>query len=518
MIEVSPEFKQAVYAPARRSAARVTFDISDVTASDDATVTVSSEAEISRKDQLHNQKRDRPAYATFEKDYWRLDGSFVLPPKRSEPGFEVGWYSDVFSGANGVFPSVQIMDFTFTQPHDSLGITITFDSPANEYATDFDIEVYNSAGGIIDSFQIRGNDKSRYVLDREQLYQYRRIKITLLKWCKPGRRAKVTEVSFGVVREYSDDSLIKVNLLEEIIPTSATVPSNELKFVVDNSSKEFNILNPNGFYKYLQERQAAVVEMGVEVSPNVFEYVGMGYYYLIDWQSDEGSLTTTFTARNRIDFIPGIEIENLTAKSTNLYDLCLSVINLAGIKNYRIDQALRSITTNGIYKKMTYRQLLQNIAVAGRCAMFVGRDDFLNIVRIGKTKAVDNITFDNVYREPQIRLDKLISRVEVNYYTGTEPAGTYVQTTNAEGGSTLKVENTLINTQAQARDVAQWIMSESQIRALFDISWRQNPALECGDTVAVEDSYGVHSESMIVRQEYEYQGYLSGKTRTKGAI
>ena len=97
MQSVSNQFKQAVYAPARRTDARVIFDISDVDAYEDATVEVTSEAEISRKDQLHNLVMQRPAYATFEPNYWKLDGSFVLPPKPDEEGHEVGWYSDAFS-------------------------------------------------------------------------------------------------------------------------------------------------------------------------------------------------------------------------------------------------------------------------------------------------------------------------------------------------------------------------------------------------------------------------------------
>jgi hypothetical protein len=518
MENVSPEFQPAVYAPVRRTAARVTFDISDVTASDDATETVTSEAEISRKDQLTNQRLDRPAYATFEEDYWKLDGSFVLPPKVTEPGFEVGWYSAAMSGAGGVFSPHQVMEFTFTAPHSSIGITITFDMPANEYAVDFDIVVYDGAGAIIKSIPVTGNTLSRYVIDREQLFEYRRIVVTLKKWSKPNRRAKVTEVSFGVVREYGDDQLIKLNLIEEISPTSDTVPANELKFTVDNSSREFNILNPDGSYKFLQQRQAATVQFGVEISPGVFEYVGAGYYFLTDWQSDEGSLTTTFTARNRIDFIPSVEVENLTPAGTTLHALALSIISAAGITNYRLDPALTSITTQGVYKKQTYRQLLQNIAIAGQCSMFVDREDFLSLLRLPSGSPVDTIDFDNVYREPQIKLDKLVTRVEVAYYSGETVTGTHVLTGPSDGGATLKVENTLINSLQHAQNVAAWIMDESNNRALYEVNWRQNPALECVDIVTIEDTYGANKTSRIVGQEYEYAGYLSGKTKSKGAV
>src|SRR5690606_27655624 len=110
----------AVYAPSRSVKAEVTFDFSDVTAAEDATETVTSEAEISRKEQLTDRIRERPAYATFEPDYWRLDGSFVVAPKLPEPDFQVGWYSSAFSSSGGTFSSPQVMQFTFADPHSSV--------------------------------------------------------------------------------------------------------------------------------------------------------------------------------------------------------------------------------------------------------------------------------------------------------------------------------------------------------------------------------------------------------------
>src|SRR5690606_26151252 len=128
-----------------------------------------------------------------------------------------------------------------------------------------------------------------------------------------------------------------MNVLEQVDTTSATVPADELKFTVDNSSREFNILNPEGSYVFLQQRQSARAEIGVEIHPGVFEYVNMGTYYLYDWQSDEGALTTTFTARDLIDFIPDIEIEDETGTSTNLYNLAESILTLAGVEKYELD-------------------------------------------------------------------------------------------------------------------------------------------------------------------------------------
>src|SRR5690606_4435466 len=104
------------------------------------------------------------------------------------------------------------------------------------------------------------------------------------------------------------------------------------------------------------------------------------------------------------------------------------------------------------------------------------------------------------------------------YYNGIDPIGTYTATSSISGGSTLKVENSLINSQSHAQEVAEWLLSESMKRALYDITWRQNPALEALDIVTVEDAYGANKPSRIISNEFEFAGYLSGKTKTKGAI
>ena len=42
-------------------------------------------------------------YATFERDYFRLDGTFYIPPKENEGDSELGWWSDVISDSEGLF-------------------------------------------------------------------------------------------------------------------------------------------------------------------------------------------------------------------------------------------------------------------------------------------------------------------------------------------------------------------------------------------------------------------------------
>lgn len=80
----------------------------------------------------------------------------------------------------------------------------------------------------------------------------------------------------------------------------------------------------------------------------------------------------------------------------------------------------------------------------------------------------------------------------------------------------LEISNPLINTQTVAADVAMWMMEESGRRLDYDIDWQQNPALECGDLVIVEDEFGGNKTARITKQELKYAGYLEGRTGAKG--
>ncbi|WP_438312212.1 hypothetical protein [Sporosarcina sp. FA9] len=542
MIEVSPEFKQAVYSPIRKTAAKVSFEILDNEAYEDNTSVVSSEAEISRKDQLTNKIRSMShKYATFEQDYFKLDGSFRIPPRPEEDDNELGWWSDELCGADGIFAVPQTAEFTFLEEHNSMGLTIHFDEKTKEYASDFDIDVYDLNNSLIAHTSVVNNTRTTYVWIHG-LDNYGKIVVTIKKWAMPFRRARIVEIDFGIIKEYEGDKLIKVNLIEQMNVVGDTLPANEIKFTIDNSSREFNILNPDGFYRFLKDRQELSLSIGVEISDDDFEYINIEKYFLTDWQSDEGALTSTFTARNILELLEQKEYE-LSASGT-LYDLAEDVLIRSGVVGYEIDDGLKDIPTTGFPEKLKARKALQCIGIASKSAVYQDREGVLVIKQFALldestsyihfagpdmfsgmvTPMVDpgwdmkNITFENVYKEPQIKLDKLVHSLIMTVYADGEKVEHVFTNDGVKEGSVLKCDNPLIQSVEHAEEIAQWILDESNLRALYSINWRQNPALECGDIVLVEDSFGMKKQSRITKQEYEFTGYLNGKTETKGGV
>lgn len=592
MISVSSQYEGGVYSPSRKTTSKIIFQIVDTTALDDASTTVSSEAIISKKDQIFNTNIDLSGkLATFENNYWSLDGSFVLPPKISETGYEVGWLSNNLSNVDGTYTISPQVTINFTSDHSSIGLTIFFDVLTNEYASDFVIDVYNSVNSLIHSESVTNNTLSKYILE-QNISNYRKIVVTITKWANGYRRARISEFNFGIVEEYTDNEVIKMNILEEVDTISNKVSSNEMKFTLDNQDKRFNLLNPSGIYPYLQRRQKIQSYIGVEKEDTTFEYIPMGIYYLNEWQSDEGTLTASFTARDMMDILAQSTYRKGKYQTRTLYDLAEDVLIDAGVENYEIDIALQSISTTGYIPLVKHREALQTIAIAGQAVLYCDRYGKVILKKLTSTPLSQTIDFDNVYKSPQIKLDKLINTVDVNVnnftaqaspkeiYKGTIAiSGTqdlWIEynsrpcqsvTASASGGTintatyysnaallnitasgnvtitangtvldisssiyelidntapsgeqslTLKINNSLISSASLASSVANWVLDESQKRFLYDINWRMNPALEIGDIITVEDDYSEDKTMRITKQQFNYSGYLQGKTNGKG--
>ena len=523
MDSVSESFKAAVYAPERKVKGRVTFDISDTTiAQDTITTTVTSDFINSNREQLTDKKRENSYnHATFEPDRFKLDGSFSFADDIVTNNKYIGWCSSPLCDGTGAFNPTEVLTFSFNNTHSSMGITITFDTLNNEYATDFIITAYDSGNNPIYIVDVTGNTDIQ-IATLGQFYLYKKIEITIKKWNKAYRRARVTEVDFGVVRVYDDNGLIKMSLIEELDLTSSQLPSPEFKFTVNNANREFNILNPEGFYKFLQQRQQIIPELGVQVGGTV-EYVELGNYLLWDWTSDEGSLTASFMARTNLDLMANFEYENLIPKPDyNLYLMAADMFTLCGITNFEIDTALQSISTIGIIKRTNCKNILQMIAIAGCSNIYVRRDNTIKVVvssgSIGV--AVDTIDMDNMYSEPQIVLDKVIKAVGVTYYNDFDTKQEIiVNNADINMGDVLKLENnTLINSSGDASKVANWILRQRNSRAIYTANWRGNPAHELNDVITIEDGYGQNKNAYITKNELTYQGYLQGKTEARGLI
>lgn len=553
MVNVSTDFKEKVYSTARKTNARVTFEIIDTTAYNN-TVTVSDRSLFSREDQISNRERKLSyKYGTMERSKWLMDGSFVIPPKPQDEDTdkaEVGWWSFWTSDASGNFETPPVVTITFPEVHSSLGITITFDTVTGETAKNFDVKVYDEAGSMIHQWFFSNNSKPVVVLD--QIYDnYKKVEVRITQWSKGHHRAVISEIDFGITQEYTGEKIISMKVIEEMDLLGSTMPSNEFEFTIDNSNREFNIINPEGFYRFIQTGQEAKVYIGVKINDDeeedIFEEILMGTFYLTEWKSDLNALTTTFTARDIINSLESQPEYVSELVKPNLYDLAVDVLTKSGVTRYEIDTRLRDIDSLGFLEPINPRVAMQHIAIASQSTgyqnregvmilkhfepiqtstgymIFAGPDEYAGVTtpEVLVDYGYQAIDFDNLFGEPEIVLESAVKALTFDVHHH-ETYMTEVTIENpdpsANKGVTYKYQNPLIITPVQAQQVANWMFLEYDFDAKYTAVWRQNPAFEVGEAVAIEDIYGGMKKVRISKQEFNFAGYLDGVTEGKGGV
>jgi hypothetical protein len=553
MVNVSQAFKDNVYSTSRKTNARVTFEIIDPSAYNN-TIAVSEQALFSRENQISNRERRMTyKYGTMEQNRWLMDGSFVFPPPEDEiyNKVEVGWWSEQIGDSDGVFATPPTTTITFDEIVSSLGLTITFDNLTGETAKDFDLFVYDDTGVVINQIKYVNNSLAVVVVDKA-LDNYRKVSLVVNQWSEPYHRATISEIDFGVTKEYTGEELISCKVIEEMDLLSSTMPSNEFSFTIDNRDRSFNLINPEGFYRFIQTGQEVNIYIGLKINEedietDVFEEILLGTFYLTEWKSDLGALTTTFTARDITNTLEEIPDYTNPLVNPNLYDLAVDILTYSGIPVFEIDENLRNIPSRGFTEPINPRIALQHIAIASRSAIYQNREGTVIIKHFEPLEASTGymvfagpdefagqttpevyvnyafyaIDFDNLFAEPEIVLESSVKSLTfvIPIDLETKEEVTFENPDpNARKGVSYKYENPLIITTAQAQEIAEWMFLEYDFDAKYTAVWRQNPAFEIGDAVAIEDIYGGMKKVRITKQEFNFQGYLDGVTEGKGGV
>ena len=297
MQSVSAAF--APYADTRSIALRVKFGLVDVAAAGDATPTANESNAVAQLPQILNGAETIGGkYATLEHNQFLLDGTMELFPDNPS-AVQMGWWSAQQSGIDGTFATKPTLTFTFTQNHSSMGFTVIFDNKADQYCTDFTIKTYDASNVLITSKEITGNKQAECAVSLKT-DNYRKMVIEFAKTNHPLRFVRVAQVLFGIVQKHTADNSSEAEIIYEIDPTSQTLPANEFTITIDNQDRRYNLINPDGIYRFLQQGQSLDVEIGIGG-----EFVNMGRYYYNKSTSADNNITAQITGYSPLYFLTG---------------------------------------------------------------------------------------------------------------------------------------------------------------------------------------------------------------------
>jgi hypothetical protein len=529
MINTSTNYLNAINANAVTNFFKGTFGFVPPGAVEGATAESLNEAAISRTEQINDGVSEMTKkWATLERNRWVLDDTMSLPPLSADTNNQFGYWSAVLCDENGKFPADNLpyVIYQFDKPYDIVGITLTFDTLCGEYPTELTINSYGSDGSLLNSLNV-ANSKTILVQDIKQL-NVNKLEILFNAWCLPFHRAKMVELLPGEIYTFDNSNIISFSLDESINPFSGTFTAPEFEIKYDNSEREFDVLNPEGVFQFLEQKMEMQTQIGTLLQDGSIEWVPTGSYYLYEIPTDQQQETATFVCRPSISFCENINYPTNETMFTTVQHVVETIFTTGNITEaYTIDESLQDLQVNAYCgEDISLVEAFGLIAVAAGAYWKVNRDGSYSLLPIPSEfiNPTADLDYDTAKTKPTITLNRVTS-VKVTGNTQTISDNKVEQlngfdvviTAPVDDGNSVTISSAFIGTAERAQGVGQLALAYYNNKLTYQTSYRGNPANEVGDIISLETDYstltGIITDSNIT---YDNQNFLSSDLKGRG--
>lgn len=351
------------------------------------------------------QKPYSAAFATFEEDFWLLDGhsrkiapnSYSKPPEGQDNAF--GFVSSVanenqLSGSDGAFSTPVSVNITLNRVGAWLGMSLQWWKGtaagllADEYAIDFDIVTYDNKGREILRVPVRDNASTDWN-NEEQYGAVKTVEIVVYKWSRSNRRVRLTSIELGQTFRYEGEQIRSMEHSAEVNPLSLTMPSSQFRLTIIDRNNDFDADNPEGKFRYLVQN----LPLRVSVEQPYFDGTSLqtlpipiGTFFLDDWYDGDNESEYTFVAKDLIGLMAKASYykgRRYDAQKMDLEDFLEEILDDArltlyaqgmweyiGISNYKVYPVMPVVT---------HREAVQFLANANACTAYPDRAGKLSI-------------------------------------------------------------------------------------------------------------------------------------------
>lgn len=416
MIAISDDFKNAIKDKNRevKGYAEVLYSHEDIEGSldnegigTDEAIIVSSESEVL------NGNRIVTNYASLEENYFKLDGSFILP---SDPllleNVNTGYISDN-TADNYMNKKIRINNII---NNNVKNMTIYF---KDNIPSTVKIEIYyiidNETNKMTKSISENLNNIVHFEFDEISNISY--IDISFDNFQYANRRIRIPKIEFGMTNVYKDNELISFTTIEQISEFNIETPIDECDLIIDNYDNKFDIMNPTGMIRYLNENVQVTPYIGIMTEHNGIEYVPMGIYYLQNYTNNSDKTTTFHCEKNfkKLSTSSGIFRTYVSEYyNTNPRKYFETLCDNYGIENYTFDVVTTNNIINDMYFPLSSKlEQLNNFAIFTNSVIRNGRNNDVIIENIG-TSLEDTLTLNEMKTIPEYNVKNILKSVIIN--------------------------------------------------------------------------------------------------------
>ena len=497
MINVSDTWKnlhQGLLLP--ESFIEIDCAVTEQGAQESATATGENEAIFSNIENMisFSNVNTAPKYATLETNIWALNGSLNILPD-AEPYNNAGYVSDVETTGSVTLTLPEV--HTVPIP----GVTIIWSGEFGEYPETFTVTAKNG-NTVVTETTITNNREQKNYVDLE-LSGYDSVTVTIHDWCLPNRRPRIDRLYLGHILTFTKTDIISYEHEQYGDLLSGELPKNFITFTLDNTNDFWNPNNPAGIERYLIERQRVNVRYGLDVNGTV-EWIKAGTFYLSEWYAPANGIEAHFVARDLFEFL--IYEDNPAYYYSPLAYLVEFATNtlLPPGASVVVDESLENYSAEYIGDG-TSAEMVQKVANAAKCILRYDRDGVLYIEPFENSFSDYTIPLSLSYSHPEITLSKPLKSILVSH--GEDKTYELAVSTSGEKQT---VENSFINTEERAMEVAEWVRDTLETRRMVSGEFRADPRLDLFDVIAVESKYGTIAPVVITDIKYTFNGSFRG--------
>lgn len=389
---------------------------------------LSDQQPFSKVADLQSDSATSRPYATYEPDFWLLDGEYKFIPD-DYTTVHAGFMSLEMSDENGDFATPPSITVDFGTIHSIPGLALRFQTLSNDYATQVTVAYYDDGASLIRTDDYYPN--SPEFSTGQAVDDFKQIVLTFLSTNRPYRYLRLTGIDYGDLISFEGTDVLEASVVEECDPLSAEIRINTLDLTLFSSDADFSIINPAGDYASLVERQPLAV---YEIIGGTAVYIGT--FYLDEWENE----SDTVSIFHAVDIL-GV-IDRLTYKGgiwlagIDLEDLLEDILAPIYVP-YELDNSLIGTVIKGWLPICTYREALQQIGFAAGAAVDCSRNGAVKIyaTRIASSEsAVGSVTTAQKGIKQKLALRSLVTGVDVlahNFVADTETQNLYDATLDA---------------------------------------------------------------------------------------
>ena len=497
MINSSEAYQAAITADSRRTLIRAALHIidPDMVYLDPVT---SAMAPWSKTEQLHDMKLQASSrYITLERNRWLLDGSFrALPDDLSQLDAEFGWVGKAVSDDQGLFSEEQIVELHFSNVSVLQACSIHFpNNPYDGAPADFTVEILQ--GGTV-QYSIMYLEPTMGVVSGSSVveltdftvYNPDTIRVSITRWSKPGRRAKVLEIIPGVFEVWDNSMLASFNVKQQANFSCLALPYGTCTLSMDNIDRRFEPRRKDGLFQSIEERQGIDISIGVRMEDGEeMKRVGIFYQYAAGWKTGHNGGTMQWDLVDIIGLLANREYLIPDELPTTLSSWIAGLVSQLGVnfsERWSVDERYADrelIVDRDKISGKTCGELLRYACMATETwpradaeTGYLAVEPFWN--------QGNRLTLENLTAYPTMKANGDLAAIIFTLNDGSDTK--YIVSGNATASSeTVSVNNPFIHDEAGALTAARMILSTYGGNRL-ETTGRGDPACEIGDVDTVE--------------------------------